>query len=401
MNVLIVGNGFDLAHDMPTSYWDCLYFLQAIENCSLYQRDNWNEYAQANREMISKVHFDIRPYLNEFFINSRGNQYLNAPKMKLLADCVHGSFWLNHFTSRQETYHRQGRNWIDFEREISSVIKKLEELISKSNDGDSEDLSVRPFYPPSEERQQKYKNIIKFCQSFLPSNNRLPRRLFTYEDIENMIAELYADLERFTTAIEIYLGLCIKYVKSSKEKRIADVESIGGVDKVLSFNYTDVFRRYMPETSTPSEDICFIHGYIRSEPTDFKSPLVLGIDEYLSDSERDRNVNFAMFKKYFQRIWKDTDYNYLNWRNEALSVSAGGWPINLYIFGHSLDVTDKDVLKQMICNSSTKTTIFYRSDHQYEAEMKNLIRIIGSDELTAKTRNIDRSLFFVKQHDYK
>lgn len=30
MNILVVGNGFDLAHDLPTSYKDFLYFTDAF-----------------------------------------------------------------------------------------------------------------------------------------------------------------------------------------------------------------------------------------------------------------------------------------------------------------------------------------------------------------------------------
>ena len=36
MNVLIIGNGFDLAHDLPTSYSDVLNFLNKIQLTSTY-----------------------------------------------------------------------------------------------------------------------------------------------------------------------------------------------------------------------------------------------------------------------------------------------------------------------------------------------------------------------------
>ena len=34
--------------------------------------------------------------------------------------------------------------------------------------------------------------------------------------------------------------------------------------------------------------------------------MVFGIDEYLSKKRRDREVEFIAFKKYYQRIYKET-----------------------------------------------------------------------------------------------
>ena len=34
MNILVVGNGFDLAHGLPTKYSDFLDFVKILDNCS-------------------------------------------------------------------------------------------------------------------------------------------------------------------------------------------------------------------------------------------------------------------------------------------------------------------------------------------------------------------------------
>lgn len=59
------------------------------------------------------------------------------------------------------------------------------------------------------------------------------------------------------------------------------------------------------------------------------SNLVLGIDEYAS---------------------------YLN--PQTLSGNVDFPEHTLYIFGHSLNVTDKDVLKMIICNNNVQTKVF-------------------------------------------
>ena len=43
------------------------------------------------------------------------------------------------------------------------------------------------------------------------------------------------------------------------------------------------------------------------------SNLVLGIDEYLNDERKDSELEFLVFKKFYQRVYKSTDNDYLNW----------------------------------------------------------------------------------------
>lgn len=39
MNILIIGNGFDLAHNLPTKYTDILEFLRIIKITSTWMGD--------------------------------------------------------------------------------------------------------------------------------------------------------------------------------------------------------------------------------------------------------------------------------------------------------------------------------------------------------------------------
>lgn len=44
--------------------------------------------------------------------------------------------------------------------------------------------------------------------------------------------------------------------------------------------------------------------------------MVLGIDEYLKGDEKNENTEFIEFKKYFQRIHKETRSLYKLWLNK-------------------------------------------------------------------------------------
>lgn len=75
---------------------------------------------------------------------------------------------------------------------------------------------------------------------------------------------------------------------------------------------------------------------------------------------------------------------------------------NLYIFGHSLDVTDKDILKMFICNDNVQTKIFYYRENEDDKRalgklIKNLILMMGQDELIKRTGGVNKTIEFIPQ----
>ena len=155
----------------------------------------------------------------------------------------------------------------------------------------------------------------------------------------------------------------------------------------------------------------------------------------MTDERKDMELDFLPFKKYYQRIYKSADNTYLEWvdrikeeddehqriieatyqRNIDLSsespfqkrVYTGSLSLHypthiLYIFGHSLDITDKDVLKKLICNENVVTKIFYHREYENDKRalarlIKNLVKIIGQDELIRKTGGRNRTVEFIPQ----
>ena len=50
-----------------------------------------------------------------------------------------------------------------------------------------------------------------------------------------------------------------------------------------------------------------------------KINMVLGIDEFLPAEKQNINVEFVEFKKFYQRIYKETGCKYKNWVDEIKS----------------------------------------------------------------------------------
>lgn len=396
MNILVVGNGFDLAHKLPTSYNCCLDFLGAVQFGNSMSKPGSPYFLKRDEgdcqwiAAMEKIHSALRPFIRE-----RG-QGIDPELHKQLIDCITNNFWLEYFLQRQDTYRSYQKNWIDLEQEIARVICFIQNAVDEAREqSPSPDcLSKKPFTRPPDRQDEHFSVLYTWFEQYLLQNER---KELTDETLKNFINLLYEELERFTTGIEIYLSLCQKTLLEPKLLRLPDIEQIDGIDKVLSFNYTDTFMQYMRSPCDP-ENICHVHGRLRSRITDFHSPLVLGVDEYLSDEKKDAKVELVMFKKYFQRIYKYTDYQYLSWPEPRPSgQQADGFIDYIYIFGHSLDVTDKDMLQQLIRRKYTKTTIFYRNNEQFSCELKNLVKVIGSDELNERTRSRTPSIFFQEQ----
>lgn len=159
-------------------------------------------------------------------------------------------------------------------------------------------------------------------------------------------------------------------------------------------------------------------------------------DEYLKNQERDENLLCIDFKKYYQRmafscsrnaeLWTDRiaaeDYaekeardfvmddgvklsfmdgnNYLNpklFKETYLEQQKSNDMMmprqKIVIFGHSLGVSDKYILRKLVLHDNVEVEIYYHSKKSYCDMLKNLIMVIGQEELIKRTG--DRRIVFL------
>lgn len=260
-------------------------------------------------------------------------------------DLIENNFWLSHLKG---CYINDG--WIDFESEISKVIQQIEGAI---NNGQDARFSIGPNLE-TEAVEVKY--------------------------IEQVILKL----NKLIRALELYL---VDYVENMEvEVKSSDIEGINPT-KVLSFNYTDTFSKvYVPINNVEYD---FIHGKASSNSTLETNNMVIGVDEYLPDDRKDKEVKFAAYKKYYQRIFKGTGCLYKDWvdtiQGPDYKEGSEYYPVvsdyhQVHIFGHSIDVTDRDVVRDLILNSWVQTTIYYVDKLDLGKKIANLVKVIGQDE---------------------
>lgn len=198
---------------------------------------------------------------------------------------------------------------------------------------------------------------------------------------------MYNDLNDIISALEIYLSEFVeKLIKPDKLDLINQIAP----DCIINFNYTHTYQNVYCDGYC--EDVFHIHGELNHEPNN----MVLGIDEYWSKKERNKHTNFTVFKKFAQRIQKDVGIENYNWFDEILyDYKKRSDFANVYIFGHSLDVTDKDILRDYLKSAATEVTI-YCIDNETEGEyIANLIKIMGEKRLLEKVNQNPPKLKFV------
>lgn len=405
MKILIIGNGFDLAHQLPTSYDNFLDFCKKVKvgftfsetaKFDAFKRihiDDWKIDESIKNRVVNV--FKERIYKRNFQENG---QYIlkvstDDKLFNELKDLLDNNIWLNYFLARRSSLKK---DWIDFESEMSKVVKALEFARFQIGCGGS-----------STNVESHENEILESIRRF--SIHKLGSVFNDIDAIDDFTLSLNDDLDRLIRALEIYLAEFVHNIKITEKN--TDIAKLNP-DHILSFNYSDTYERVYGIGKNIQYD--YIHGKADTTKNVKTCNMVLGIDEYLDDDRKDRDLEFLMFKKYYQRIYKSTGNAYLSWADtiqreydeyirKKLEPSEFDYPGHtVYIFGHSLDETDKDVLKRFICNDNVQTKIFYyretEDDKRVLAKLiKNLVKVIGQEELIKRTGGLNKTIEFIPQ----
>lgn len=427
MNILVIGNGFDLAHGLPTKYGDFLEWVKVIRQVVKIKRG----------ETFKNVDWgNVSGKIKELIIDRSmsGNQNV-FPYEKICTELLNDNSWIEYFL-QCDMYQKE--NWIDFESEIGRVIKSIDDDM-RSN-GFDESTVIRELPVPflsekflndfvllEEERDMRASEEIRKREekegarwSIGKSSDYLKEYIENHpfenlkEEItyKQLIVRLENDLDKLIRALEIYLT---EYVNVINE--IEECKAIQGVnpDCVLSFNYSNTYERLYGNTKKIEYN--YIHGKADISNTVESNNMVLGIDEYLDSDRMNEEISFISFKKYYQRIYKGTGCEYRDWiykikenaksielklRNEyptqiPFSKFTNDARYNVYIYGHSLDITDQDMLRELILNDNIYTTIFYMNKKDLKRKIANLVKVITRDELIRRTGGSTKTIEFELQ----
>ena len=417
MNILLIGNGFDLAHGLPTQYKNFLDFcikakviftIRDGRESNLYYGEylrDWDINSKI-KESLMEAYKSRKNYITLSDNGTRRDDFATRNNaLNQLHSLISENVWIEYFKVCSSYI---GENWIDFETEISRVIHTID--VVRNYTVQHKDIMEIP-----RDMQGILMEIIK------KAKGNLKEICGSIEQIDKFTGRLYKDLKSLIKALEIYLTEFVE--KIDNDIVIPEINELK-IDHVLSFNYTNTFEKKYGIGK--SIEYNFIHGEANESNTIESNNMVLGIDEYLPKDRKDKETYFIGFKKYYQRILKSTGCDYVDWIDsikeayeEACYKAAGcsgrmgnnsrkarptdfHCSSNLYIFGHSLDITDGDILRALICNDNVNTKIFYYREKEddkrtLEKIISNLVKVIGQDELIKRTGGKFKTIEFIPQ----
>jgi len=247
MNILIIGNGFDLAHGLDTKYTD---FLQ---HCRRLPQE-------------SKIHTNL---------------------------------WLRYFFDLTEKNNSFNNTWIDFETEIYNQIRNLRQITQHTYH----------IYADNKNPHCTNPNInAYFKENNYHYGGTLDKALRTNKE---KIAFVYNQLRDFTKAFEKYLTDHINTSPVTSSYKFYSSEILDGRQcdikwGVISFNYTDTFNRLYQDAA--NTHFVYVHGKADADADECN--LVFGTqsfdriekkEEDKTGKDKDLPHELNVFQKHNQR----------------------------------------------------------------------------------------------------
>ena len=413
LNILVIGNGFDLAMGWPTKYADFLNFIKLFRfayNTEDYQKaripkdcigdfnNRMDRYTTKDeKEKLEK----LKPFWDRF-----SNAFKSEEANQVFRDfhfCIYQNRWIEYFEYRYDEQLIAGENWIDLEKEIKDAIKVLE------NDSIAI-VNRKSFIIDTYEVNNKIKELIEKIQSEKKENRKYNLSAEAYAKLRS---SLICEFDKFVMALGIYIDFFIRtiYEECDIQRDVYRLLQLKNdkIDHVLSFNYINNYNIKYSGVRQDENNTCYVHGSVNYvyelrklknekngskniERIIEKNKMIIGFDEYRDDDTKNKQLDFIYYRKYFQRILKGTGSQYLKWleQNELN---------NIYIFGCSLDATDKEIIKDLfLCKPVlTKIKIYYHDEEAHNRMIMNLISILTQETVIEMTSGINPDIEFVAQ----
>lgn len=351
MKVLILGNGFDLDHNLPTSYKNFLNFCNAVIDCK--RSEDYSNYELTKEQIEYLVVIDQSPNIKDSFLT-----YIQSNKL------------LRYFNKK---IHKTGENWIDFEREISIIVscfRDLEEQLEKSGDSFIEVSKDHIVHQILDDMDLSSFDNEKW--------NDISLRAFH--------SSLLKYVKDFSIALDYYIHI---FVNETPVAGVSPDIINFCADRVLTFNYSNTYERIY--SGTKMNDIpIHAHGIAMGNLYSDTS-IILGI------TTNNASNNYVEFEKYYQRITKKIGNKYREWFNDN-GISKN--KIEVAFFGHSLDASDSDIITCVLDNPNTIITVFYYNDEAYKTIVSNLVGIVGKEKLVNFVSGESPKITFVKQQQH-
>jgi len=323
--IVIIGNGFDLAHGLKTSYQD---FITSLEQRLISKMINdlffYSKYFDINLTEVQKVSINfkninslsqIRKKINDF--NNRIIIYKNQ-LFKAISD--NSNF----------------NNWVDIECEFYKLLKHVTGKLNLTSVISGYDANIlnTDLKMITNDLEIYLTEAIKNNDCFLPE----------------IITHIYSEID-------------------NKDLQILPVNRDLEKVMILSFNYTNIEAPY--SNSKIITDVIHIHGELNNP----RNPIIFGygdeMDKYFQDIE---NLNNNAFLENIKTI-KYSETNNYNKVLEFINLNQ----YQIIILGHSCGLSDRTLLNKLFeHNNCISIKPYYHktssNNDNYRDIVKNIYR---------------------------
>ena len=382
MNILMIGNGFDLYHDLPTAYINFIHFLNQYhkrysEAIPMSLAHILRDEELKNCDNNLKTAFEIYGGVYED-IDITQEEHKKLVSLK-------NNYWLRFFQSCCP----YPLTWIDFEKEILNVITAFDGFFKSVTWSNEKDLCFtfdelisnhfilsrfNFFYVRGNiDALEDDGSLIgyKYIRSEFKVQNPIGSNIFVINK-EKIVDFLYEQLEELSNGLKLYLQLLVKRLFDSDAYKdlVPKYDMFNGFNAIINFNYTNTFEiMYQGDEKIHNSHI---HG-------DLENNIILGVNSSEYDEIAKLDTTFLKFKKYFQRVFFETDFDFLKIKDMVIhnkEVFKNRYKDSLTVFGHSLDKTDEDIITSIFEVVDDITIYCYDRDAMSKT-MNNLISIYG------------------------
>ncbi|WP_343533946.1 AbiH family protein [Pedobacter sp.] len=370
--LILIGNGFDLAHGLKTSYKDFIiwYLADCLSNVGFDPKIYEDE--------LLKIRFnDTNSFISMVNAHKPGRFNTNLEEGDL------ANFITNLF--KEQTIDKIFNN--EFINGITSIDK--DGFNKKYNTNDPFDINIKSAFLRSliincqdcnwVDIENEYFDQLKKCRNkddvFNEDKVKQLNSEFTY--LKQKL-ETYLTLQQEQANIEVIQEL----FKAIDEKyEISDFEPIMGYEAArlslnydktipeirhnlyfLNFNYTDTVQKYLDKLNTTptvfwKKEVNYIHGQLNN----LDNPIIFGFGD-----EHDKQ--YTTFEEYRNnQLFKHIkSYQYLktpNYRNLINYLNSGEYQV--FVMGHSCGLSDRTMFKEIFEHENCKSIRLFHYNNDF------------------------------------
>lgn len=332
--LVLLGNGFDLAHGLKTGYND--FIIWYLKQCYLDAYENFgysDDLIKIERTSSAprfNAHDIITSVIDECYKEDTFQDLMENKCFNSLYDQFGSSYSGYFIIDVRSPFLRilmgncSVNNWVDIENEFYEQLK----TILKQN--------------------QKKKELL------LKNLNESLRAII--DKLEEYLASLPAPNYN-----ERYMDILTSPILESEVYNTDEfIQSEPETTTILNFNYTSTISQYLgwfnQNSIRPVPKVNFIHGRLN----DMENPVVFGFGDELDDDysviEREK------VKGYFEYIKSFWYFRTSNYRDVVTFIEV--MPYQIFILGHSCGLSDRTMLNMIFEHDNCRSIkIFYHGDN--------------------------------------